>query len=135
MKPTSDDELRERFAELRAADREHAPDFHALWSLAREHAPLVTSSRRPGLITILAAAGFILATGVVFRSMHDAVAPDAIADSARPGLDSPPRIETWRSPTAGFLRAPGDELLHALPTIESSILDGAAPPSTQRKGD
>ena len=135
MTPPTDDELRERFAALRAADRERAPDFHTFWRMARERAPVGTPLRWPRRIGILAAAGLVLASGILFRSTHDSAAPEAIAHAAKPALDSTPNIGAWRSPTAEFLHAPGDELLHATPLIESSILDGAAPPSTHRKGD
>ena len=119
MTPTNDDELRERFEALRTADRARTPDVQALLGTARASAHLATPSRTPVLIGLAAAAGIVLMIGIALRASH-ATAPS---------------IEMWQSPTAGFLRTPGDELLRAAPSIESSVLDGAAPSMTPRKGD
>ena len=142
MTSMNDEELRERFKALNADDRASAPAFHTLWSEASQRAladvPLraATARRRaPIFIAIAAAAVIVIVTDVVLHAGRTAAGSRALADSTAPVPGAAPTIATWRSPTEGFLRAAGDELLHAAPQIQSSILDGVAPPSTQRKGD
>ena len=139
MTSTDDEELRERFTALRADDRAGAPAFHKLWSEANRRALVAVPSRArrhaPVFIAIAAAAVVVVVTDVVLHAGRSVAGSRAIADSTAPAPDAAPTIATWRSPTEGFLRVAGDELLHALPRIQTSILDGVAPPSTQRKGD
>ena len=142
MTPMNDEELRERFKALRADGRVSVPAFHALWSKASQRAleavsaPAVPVRRRATMfLAIAAAAAIVIVTDVVLHAGRTIAGSRALADSTAPAPGAAPTIATWRSPTEGFLRAAGDELLHATPGIHSSILDGVAPPSLQRKGD
>ena len=111
-------ELRQRFGQLRDVDRESQPSFSQTYERARAHRRLPATLRmRPLMIGAAAAvviAGVLLARG---RSLSSQTAP---------------AITTWRAPTDVFLRSPGTELLGALPTLGTSVLDQIIPTPSQK---
>ena len=110
----NDDQLRERFDELRGDDRTTMPSFRAQWERADAEAkhvpPLRPHLRMPLLVA--AAAVVVIAVGVVVRRR---------ADAPRAGLLAP-SITSWTSPTASLLRTSGGDLLGS-PSVLSSTLD------------
>jgi hypothetical protein len=127
MSVPNDDELRARFAELRAFDSSARPEFAA--GLARGKQRVAMARARPvPAPTWIAAAAVILAIGAA-----------GVAWKARqlsrpsPATTVVQSITIWRSPTASLLRTTGREL-YAPPPILSSIIDGATHAPVQRKG-
>ena len=114
--PASPDEneIRQRFAQLREADREGAPGFAQIYARARSRRNRRVSQRvRP--LVIGAAAAVVLAAVWIANarsfSSHTA-ATETIAT-----------IAAWRAPTDVLLRTPGSELLEEMPALSASVLD------------
>jgi hypothetical protein len=109
-----DDEIRQRFAQLREADRESAPGFAQTYARARARRSARAIHRvRPAVIAAAAAvviAAVWLANARSF-STHTVVTPTIAA------------IAAWRAPTDVLLRTPGSELLGAMPALSTSVLD------------
>ena len=112
-------ELRNRFTQLRDADRERAPSFAQSLSRARVRRRLGATRRlRPLVIGVAAAA----VAGGVWLAQARSFSPPAVA----------PAIATWRAPTDVFLRTPGNELLGALPALGASVLDTLIPAPSKK---
>ena len=117
-----DDELRARFAGLRASDELSAPEFVDVLDRARHSAHSRVSARRwlsPLAISIAAAAVVIAAVG--------------IARASRRAAFVAPPLSTWTSPTAGLLRTPGTGQRQPA-TLISSLVDIATTPATPQTG-
>jgi hypothetical protein len=112
-------ELRQRFARLREVDREFLPGFAQTYERARTRRRLrATMAMRP--LMIGAAAVVVIAAVVLGRGR-------SLSSS-----ETAPAITTWRAPTDVFLRAPGTELLSALPALGTSVLDQIVPTPSQK---
>ena len=104
-----DRDLQSRFDALRVVDRAGAPEFGAVVGRpARRRRPVALPAALVAAALLLAIGGIRVAT----RGMH----AERSAET--------PSILTWRSPTASLLRTPGSDLLHGIPTIQSSVLPG-----------
>jgi ferric-dicitrate binding protein FerR (iron transport regulator) len=121
-----DNELRRQFAELRDADKEHAPAFVQIYGRARARVserrmprPRRTPRVRP-LVLAAAAAGVIVALSLAYGR------------STTPSTTAP-AIANWRAPTDVLLQTPGSELLGVMPALSKSILDEMIP-TTSNKG-
>jgi hypothetical protein len=103
-------EIRDRFAQLREADRLRAPAF------AETH--LRARSRRSGRAVLRVRPLLIgAAAAVVIAAMWM-----ANERSSSPSMATP-AIATWRAPTDVLLRTPGSELLGTMPALNKSVLD------------
>ena len=104
-----DDELRERFAELRDADRESMPEFPVLRATVTSH---FTRMRKPVWTWGAAAAALVVAAGAGLTwNNRRAVAEPAMT------------ISTWHSPTATLLRTSMPDAF-GQPSTLGSVLDG-----------
>jgi hypothetical protein len=103
-------EIRQRFAQLRDADREHAPGFAQVYGRARARKSSGAMLRVRPLMIAAAAAVVIAAVWIAnARSIsHQSVTPT---------------IANWRAPTDVLLRTPGSELLGTMPALGESVLD------------
>ena len=105
-----DSEIRHRFAELREADRAHAPGFAQTFARARARESWRARQRvRP--LVIAAAAGVLIAA--IWLGHSRSFSP----------ATTTPTIATWRAPTDVLLRTPGSELLGTMPALGASVLD------------
>jgi hypothetical protein len=113
----NDDEIRARFAELRAADETGAPDFADLLNRgSHRRARVSTTGTRwtsPLALSLAAAAVIVAAVGVA-----------RVSASRRAGFVAPP-LSAWTSPTAALLRTPGIKRTRPA-TLMSSLVDIAA---------
>jgi hypothetical protein len=108
-----DSEIRQRFAQLREADRESAPSFAQIYGRGRARRKLAAMPRvRPLLIGAAAAAVFAAIWLAKARSFSRSTTAPTIAT-----------ITTWRAPTDILLRTPGSELLGTMPALGASVLD------------
>jgi hypothetical protein len=112
-------ELRRRFAQLREADRERAPSFARIYSLARARRSWRATLRVRPLVIGAAAA---VAIAAVWLAHARSFSPSAVT----------PTIATWRAPTDVLLRTPGSELLGAMPALGASVLDTMIPTPSKR---
>jgi ferric-dicitrate binding protein FerR (iron transport regulator) len=126
MTMMDENDLRRRFAELRDADRESAPDFAETYDRAvtdpisrlQENRGLgARTARRPRLrvrrLVIGAAAAVVLA---ILMDRARSLSPDVM-----------PEVASWRAPTDVLLDTPGSELLGTMPALGESILDKMIP--------
>jgi hypothetical protein len=112
-------EIRQRFAQLREADRESAPDFAQTYARARSPRRSRAIHRvRP--VVIAAAAAVVLAAIWLGNTRSFSSVPVT------------PTIATWRAPTDVLLRTPGSELLGEMPALGASVLDKMIPITTNR---
>jgi hypothetical protein len=115
----SDDELRARFAELRAADARGAPDFRGVLDRAN-HSPHADSRGRrwlsPLAISVAAAAVVVAAVGIS-------------RVSRRAAFVAPP-LSSWTSPTAGLLRTPAFDRARPASVISTLVVIATAIPRT-----
>ena len=104
-----DDTLRRRFAELRQAESQTAPELDDVLTraLARRRAPAHAS--RP-IFAVAAAAVLALGLGW-FASRPRGGAPP------QPDSRGVAALSQWRSPTGFLLEGPSDSLLRTMPTI------------------
>jgi len=108
-----DEELRQRFAELRAFERAQAPALQSV--LARIGSASRPAWRaRPGRPALLAAAGVVAAAALALWPLAG-----GRDDRAMPAAT----ILEWRAPTDVLLHTPGSEVLSELPALDRSILD------------
>ena len=128
-----DIELKRRFAELRAADEAHAPDFGTMRAAAARAA--VNASRGPARwlaigVIATAAAGIVLAFLAVQRSRTDARVADVWRTS-----DTLIDVTRFVSPTDGLLHSARRTL--ETRTLFESVLDGVTTPiqSAPSKGE
>lgn len=123
-------ELRDRFRDLRAVEERKVPDFHLLLERAREGASGPESGRDRGWSTIrrkprkVAWGGSLIAAAaaaVVFL-----IRPSGISDSdfvqVVQSFSSDPASGAWRSPTDPLLHVPGSEFLSTFPSISATRL-------------
>ena len=112
-------ELRQRFARLREVDGERLPGFAQTYERARTRRRLPATLRmRPLMI----GAAAVVAIAAILLGRDRSLSSSAAA----------PAITTWRAPTDVFLRAPGTELLGAMPTLGTSVLDKIIPTPSQK---
>jgi hypothetical protein len=114
-----DTDFRSRFAQLREADRGHAPSFAQTYRRARARKGWRAKLRVPPLVIGAAAA---VAIAAVWLSYSRSYSPSAHT----------PAIATWRAPTDVLLRTPGSELLAAMPALGASVLDTMIPSPLNR---
>ncbi|MDQ6872408.1 MAG: hypothetical protein M3037_10420 [Gemmatimonadota bacterium] len=108
-----DREIRDRFAQLREADRERAPSFAQTYGRARGRRGSGATLRVRPLVIGAAAAVLIAAVWVAnVRSFSPHGVTPTIAT-----------IAAWRAPTDVLLRTPGSELLGTMPALGASVLD------------
>ena len=108
-----DSEIRQRFAQLREADRERAPSFAQIYGRGRVRQRLGAMPRLRPLALGAAAAVVIAAVWVAkTRSLSRSTTAPTIATMA-----------AWRAPTDVLLRTPGSELLGTMPALGASVLD------------
>ena len=106
-------EIRQRFAQLREADRERAPSFAQTYARARTRRSLGATLRVRPLVIGAAAAVVIAAVWLAnARSFSTHSTPPTVA-----------AIAAWRAPTDVLLRTPGSELLGTMPALGASVLD------------
>ena len=104
-----DDELRDRFAELRDADRQSMPEFRVLRETITSH---TTRMWKPVWIWAAAAAVLVVGAGAGLTwNNRRAVAESALT------------LSTWHSPTASLLRTSMPDAL-VQPSTLGSVLDG-----------
>ena len=115
-----DDQLRERFGDLRHVDDARAPEFLAVVHRTGSARAKVTAYRLP-VVWLAAAAAVVV--GLVATQRFRATS-DAPAQS----------ITTWQSPTSSLVPASGRAVLSPSPLL-SSVLDGATSSALWRKGD
>jgi hypothetical protein len=114
-----DSEIRQRFAQLREADRERAPSFAQTYGRApARRSRRATLRLRPLVIGASAAIAIVAVSLAYLRSFS----PSAVT----------PTIVTWRAPTDILLRTPGSELLGAMPALGASVLDTMIPKPSNR---
>ncbi len=109
-----ENELRNRFGQLREADRRRAPTFTETYIGARSR-PGRRAVPRVGPLLIAAAAAVVIA--VVWKANARPFSPSTTT----------PAIATWRAPTDILLRTPGSELLGTMPALSESVLDKMIP--------
>jgi hypothetical protein len=108
-----ENEIRQRFAQLREADRESAPSFAQIYGRGRARRRLGAMPRaRPFVIGAAAAAVIATVWVAKTRSFSHSTATPTIAT-----------IAAWRAPTDVLLRTPGSELLGTMPALGASVLD------------
>jgi len=106
-------EIRQRFAQLREADRERAPSFAQIYGRGRARQRLGAMPRVRPLVIATAAAVVIAAVWMAnARSISRSTTTPTIAT-----------IAAWRAPTDILLRTPGSELLGTMPALGESVLD------------
>ena len=106
----NENEIRQRFAQLREADRESAPGFAQIYGRARSRQSWRAMLRvRP--LVIAAAAAIVIAT--VWIAQARSFSSQTVT----------PTIASWRAPTDVLLRTPGSELLGTMPALGASVLD------------
>ena len=111
MTAMDDNELRDRFAQLRESDRHHSPGFTQTYGRARPRRRRGSALRvRP--LVIGAAAAIVIAVVWITN----------VRSSPPPTISLPP-IATWSAPTDILLRTPGSEVLGAMPALGASVLD------------
>jgi glycerol-3-phosphate acyltransferase PlsY len=110
MTMMDESEIRQRFAQLREADRERAPGFAQIYGRARV---------RSGSGAMLHVRPFVIAAAaaVVIATLWIAKARSFSSQTATP------TIASWRAPTDVLLRTPGSELLGTMPALGASVLD------------
>ena len=119
MTDMDESELRQRFERLREVDREFLPSFAQTYGRARARRRLrATLHIRPLMI----GAAAVIAIAAVLLGRDRPLSSSAAA----------PAITTWRAPTDVFLRAPGTELLGAMPALGTSVLDQITPTTLQK---
>ena len=105
-----DSEIRDWFAELREADRAHAPGFAQTFARARARESWRARQRvRPLVIAV--AAGVLIAA--IWLGHSRSFSP----------ITTTPTIATWRAPTDVLLTTPGSELFGTMPALGASVLD------------
>ena len=109
-----DNELRQRFAQLRESDRERAPTFAQTYRRA--------DARRISRVSLRNRA---LAIGAVAAVLVVAVWMARTSSFVHSGTT--PAIATWRAPTDVLLDTPGSELLGEMPALGASVLDKMIP--------
>jgi hypothetical protein len=117
---SSEDELRARFGELRAAEAAAAPGLLAVMHGARRESR--RSPRRRTAMLLVGAAASIVAVTLVIRQVR----LEAAAKLAS--------VAAWRSPTTSLMPTTPHSVL-APPPLLSSVLDGATSSTLWRKGD
>ena len=111
--------IRDRFAELREADRLRAPLFAETYARTRARKTRGATQRvRPLVIGAAAAIAMIAFSLAHSRSF--------------PSFTAAPAIATWRAPTDVLLRTPGSELLGSMPALNKSMLDKIIPTPSNR---
>jgi hypothetical protein len=106
-------EIRQRFAQLREADRERAPSFAQIHVRAPSRQSRRAIQRVRPLVISAAAAVVIAAVWLAnTRSFSTHAVTPTIAT-----------IAAWRAPTDILLRTPGSELLGTMPALGASVLD------------
>ena len=109
-----ENEIRQRFRQLRESDRVRAPNFAQIYGRTRARRSSRAAPRvRPLLIDALLAA----VIGAVFTWHSQSSAPSTATET----------IATWRAPTDILLRTPGSELLGTMPALHKSVLDKMIP--------
>ncbi len=108
-----ENELRNRFGQLREADRRRAPSFTEIYLRTRPRPGRAVP--RVGPLLIAAAAAVVIA--VVWKANARPFSPSTTT----------PAIATWRAPTDILLRTPGSELLGTMPALSESVLDKMIP--------
>ena len=106
-------EIRQRFAQLREADRERAPSFAQIYGRGRARRSLGAIPRVRPLVIGAAAA-------VVIAAVWIANARPFSPHTVTPTIAA---IAAWRAPTDVLLRTPGSELLGTMPALGESVLD------------
>jgi hypothetical protein len=122
MNPLSDDELRARFEDLRAAERERAPDFRAVLERATRPLPGRARFDAPWRLSL----GFSLAAAAVFALAINLARRSPIEQN----LDAVP-LSQWRSPTSYLLHTPASAILES-PALLPSLLGPVPSPVHQR---
>jgi hypothetical protein len=112
-------ELRRRFEQLRAADREGAPTFSQTYARARARRMRRRALRVQPLVIGAAA---VVMIAVAWLAHVRSFSPSAVT----------PTIGNWQAPTDVLLRTPGSELLGAMPALGASILDTMIPKPSKK---
>jgi len=108
-----ENEIRQRFAQLREADRERAPSFAQIYGRGRARQRL---RAMPGLRPFVLGA----AAAVVIAAVWVAKTRSFSRSTTAPTIAT---IAAWRAPTDVLLRTPGSELLGTMPALGASVLD------------
>jgi hypothetical protein len=119
----ADDELRARFADLRASDERSAPDFHGVLDRAKR-APYADARRlrlRAPLALFIAAAAVVVAAVGIAR----------VSALRRAAFVATP-LSTWTSPTAGLLRTQGFDRVRPASVVAALVAIANAPVIPQR---
>jgi hypothetical protein len=106
-------EIRQRFAQLREADRERVPGFAQIYGRGR-------ARRRSGAMPRVRPLVLAAAAAVVIAAVWVANARSVSRSTTAPTIAT---IAAWRAPSDILLRTPGSELLGAMPALGASVLD------------
>ncbi len=104
----NDDQMRRIFAELRQREQGPVPPFERVWAAAA-----VRTGRRPSRIRWAVGSACAAAVVVAVILLHRQSGSDFAAAT---------QLATWRSPTAGLLRVPGDDILRTVPSVGASLM-------------
>jgi hypothetical protein len=115
----ADDELRERFRDLRHVDDARTPEFPVV---DRARARRATAPLHRSPVVWLAAAAAVVVGLIATQRLR--ATNEAAAQS----------ITTWQSPTSSLVPASGRAVFSPSPLL-SSVLDGATSSALWRKGD
>jgi hypothetical protein len=109
VRDDQDEDLRQRFQELKARDRTRAPAFDAVLQSAR-----ASGARQRRYQPLRAAAAVLIviagAAAAVLLLHQGSPKPELVA------------IGSWRSPTGSLLQMPGAALLDSVPGITTSVI-------------
>ena len=103
-------EIRQRFAQLRESERVGAPTFAQTYARVRSRR---SSGATPLLRTLAIGAAATVVVAALWLSRSRSLSPS----------NSTGTIATWRAPTDALLTTPGSELLGTMPALNKSILD------------
>ena len=119
-----DDELRARFAALRAHDAAQAPELDAMRRRGESRATIRAGFPPRMSYAAAAAAIIVMAATMTFWWTREHRSTSTMT----------PPIAAWESPTSSLLPR-ADHALLAPPPLLSSVLDGVGTSALQRKGD
>ena len=105
----NDDQMRRIFAELRQRELGPVPPFEGVWATAAARTGPRPSRVRGALAWACAAAAIVVAVILLHRQSGS-------------DLAAATQLAAWRSPTAGLLRVPGDDILRTVPSVGASLM-------------
>ena len=120
MSGMSDEELREHFDAVRAADLARAPSFA---ELSRRPAPVARAAGTRARWVVAGGVGALAAAAMLATVVRQ-------RDEAK-WLNAAAAISTWQAPTDALLEISDGSVLGASTTLGASVLDSIIPPSRE----